>query len=154
MLDRHYVYKICSPSRCALQSGRNPVHVNVLNDAIGLHNPSDPDAGQQGIPRNMTTIAAKLAGAGYSTHAIGKWVCRLRRTRTCALARAHTDQAAPQRPPDPRPCRWNAGMAWKDMTPHGRGYSTGLVYFDYDTDFWTEAKPMCGAGKAKRETVE
>jgi hypothetical protein len=45
-------------------------------------------------------------------------------------------------------------MAWKDMTPHGRGYSTGLTYFDYDTDFWTEAKPMCGTGKAKRETVE
>jgi hypothetical protein len=45
-------------------------------------------------------------------------------------------------------------MAWKDMTPHGRGYSTGLTYFDYDTDFWTEAKPMCGTGKAKLETVE
>ena len=72
VLDRHYVYKICSPSRCALQSGRNPVHVNVLNDAIGLHNPNDLDAGQQGIPRNMTTIAKKLAGAGYSTHAVGK----------------------------------------------------------------------------------
>jgi arylsulfatase A-like enzyme len=116
VLDRHYVYKICSPSRCALQSGRNPVHVNVLNDAIGLHNPSDLDAGQQGIPRNMTTIAAKLAGAGYSTHAVGKWVCRLRRTRTCALARAHTtDQAAPQRP-NPTPGLAGGTRAWRGRT--------------------------------------
>lgn len=45
-------------------------------------------------------------------------------------------------------------MAWQDMTPHGRGYSSALTYFDYDTDFWTEAKPMCGTSKAKLETVE
>jgi arylsulfatase B len=24
-LDQHYVFKYCSPSRCALQSGRNPI---------------------------------------------------------------------------------------------------------------------------------
>ena len=30
-LDRHYAFKFCSPSRCALQSGRNPIHVNVVN---------------------------------------------------------------------------------------------------------------------------
>ena len=73
LLDRHYVFKYCSPSRCALQSGRNPVHVNVLNDKIVLHNPADTVSGQQGIPRNMTTIAAKLKSAGYATAAVGKW---------------------------------------------------------------------------------
>ena len=65
--------KYCSPSRCALQSGRNPVHVNVLNDKIVLHNPADTDSGQQGIPRNMTTIAWKMRAANYSTHFYGKW---------------------------------------------------------------------------------
>jgi len=30
-LDNHYAFKFCSPSRCALQTGRNPVHVNVQN---------------------------------------------------------------------------------------------------------------------------
>ena len=30
-LERLYVHKICSPTRCALQSGRAPVHVNTQN---------------------------------------------------------------------------------------------------------------------------
>ena len=28
-LDQNYVFKYCSPTRCSLQTGRNPVHVNV-----------------------------------------------------------------------------------------------------------------------------
>ena len=28
-LDRHYVHKFCSPTRCSIQSGRAPIHVNV-----------------------------------------------------------------------------------------------------------------------------
>ena len=65
-------FKYCSPSRCALQSGRSPIHVNVLNNDFREHNPADPVSGMQGIPTNMTTIAAKLKGAGYATHAVGK----------------------------------------------------------------------------------
>ena len=30
-LNHHYAFKFCSPTRCALQSGRNPIHVNVMN---------------------------------------------------------------------------------------------------------------------------
>jgi hypothetical protein len=30
-LDRHYVYQFCSPTRCAIQTGRNPLQVNPLN---------------------------------------------------------------------------------------------------------------------------
>ena len=77
--------------------------------------------GFQGIPINMTTIAAKLKGAGYATHAAGKW---------------------------------NAGVATKMQTPKGRGYDTALTYADMDTDFWTEAKPMCGTKKAPLLTVD
>ena len=28
-LDRNYVFKVCSPTRSAIQSGRNPIHVNA-----------------------------------------------------------------------------------------------------------------------------
>ena len=27
--------------------------------------------------------------------------------------------------------------------PKGRGYDSGLTYFDYDTDFWDETRPLC-----------
>ena len=74
LLNRHYVFKYCSPSRCALQSGRNPIHVNVVNSPMAQHNELvDPIGGYQGIPLNMSTISSKLAGAGYQTHAVGKW---------------------------------------------------------------------------------
>jgi arylsulfatase B len=73
ILDRHYVHKFCSPTRSALQTGRSPIHVNVLNSPLSQHNPKDNIGGFQGIPRNMTGIAEKLKGAGYSTHMFGKW---------------------------------------------------------------------------------
>jgi len=72
-LKRFYAFKYCSPTRSALQTGRNPIHVNVANGRTDLHNPKDPISGYFGIPRNMTAIAAKLATAGYATHAVGKW---------------------------------------------------------------------------------
>jgi len=72
-MDRHYVYKYCSPSRSALQSGRNPYHVNPLNAQPEISNPADPVSGFAAIPRNMTGIASKLAAAGYRTAAFGKW---------------------------------------------------------------------------------
>ena len=42
LLDRHYAYKICSPSRSSLQSGRLAVHVNTENKAVSTYNASDP----------------------------------------------------------------------------------------------------------------
>jgi arylsulfatase A-like enzyme len=73
-LSRNYVFKYCSPSRCALQSGRNPIHVNVVNSPMSQHNEvADPIGGYQGIPLNMSTISGKLKSAGYATHAVGKW---------------------------------------------------------------------------------
>ena len=73
ILDRFYAYKICSPSRCALQSGRYPVHVNTLNLAPESWNPNDPVSGYAGIPRNMTCIAERLRQEGYRTIMSGKW---------------------------------------------------------------------------------
>ena len=71
-LNRNYVYKYCSPTRSALQSGRNPYHVNPLNAAPNIANRSDPVSGFAAIPRNMTGIATKLAAAGYKTASYGK----------------------------------------------------------------------------------
>lgn len=79
-LDRHYAYKFCSPTRSALQSGRNPIHVNVQNLDPYNHNPDDPVGGFSAIPRNMTGIAEKMSAAGYVTAMAGKWdagACRL-----------------------------------------------------------------------------
>ena len=72
-LDRFYVYKICSPSRSSIQSGRNPIHVNVQNTPPEFRNPKDPIGGYQGIPTNMTGIATILKRANYKTHLVGKW---------------------------------------------------------------------------------
>ena len=72
-LTSFYAFKYCSPSRSAFHSGRNPIHVNVVNGQTTLHNPADPVSGFSGIPKNMTTIAEKLVAAGYRAHAVGKW---------------------------------------------------------------------------------
>jgi len=73
-LDRFYAFQYCSPTRSALQTGRNPVHVNVLNSDPLQVNKKDPISGFQGIPRNVTGIAEKLQTAGYATHMVGKCV--------------------------------------------------------------------------------
>jgi len=72
-LNRAYVYKYCSPTRSAIQSGRNPYHVNPLNLDPTIANRSDPVSGFAAVPRNMTGLATKLAAAGYKTFAAGKW---------------------------------------------------------------------------------
>ena len=73
ILSRHYAFQYCSPTRSALQTGRNPVYVNVLNSDPLQHNPNDPISGFAAVPRNMTGLAAKLKMAGYKTHMAGKW---------------------------------------------------------------------------------
>lgn len=73
VLRHHYTYRICSPSRCAFQSGRLPVNVNTVNTGIAAHNPDDPFGGFAGIPRKMSSMADLLKTKDYATHFIGKW---------------------------------------------------------------------------------
>jgi arylsulfatase I/J len=72
-LDHAYTYKFCAPSRSALQSGRFPTHVTVLNRGAADFNPNNTVSGFAGIPRNMTGIAALMRRGGYATHQTGKW---------------------------------------------------------------------------------
>ena len=60
-LERHYVYKFCSPTRRSFLSGRQPPH-----------------SGQGNSPRatvdlRMSTVADKLKAANYKTGMSGKW---------------------------------------------------------------------------------
>ena len=72
-LTQMYTFKYCSPTRSALQSGRNPIHVNILN-VLGAHNPNTTDtSGYSGVALNMSTIPEKMRAAGYIPHAVGKW---------------------------------------------------------------------------------
>lgn len=72
-LNQHYTFKFCSPTRSSIQSGRNPIHVNVQNVDPTRSNPADPVSGFSAIARNMTGLAMHLQGAGYATAAVGKW---------------------------------------------------------------------------------
>ena len=58
VLERHYAYKFCSPSRSAMHSGRLPVHVNDQNAEPEVHNPADPVSGYQGIPINVSSSSS------------------------------------------------------------------------------------------------
>ena len=64
VLNRHYVFMYCSPSRASLLTGRWPYHAHQWN--IGKN-------AAVGTNINMTMLPAKLKQAGYSTHMVGKW---------------------------------------------------------------------------------
>eukprot|EP00051_Salpingoeca_urceolata_P004675 m.66817 g.66817 ORF g.66817 m.66817 type:complete len:498 (+) comp13783_c0_seq1:60-1553(+) len=61
LLERHYTYKFCSPTRRSFLSGRFPTHSGQDNSPAAT------------VDLRMHTIADKLASAGYSTHQSGKW---------------------------------------------------------------------------------
>ena len=58
MLERHYTYRWCSPTRSSLMTGRLPYHVLQSTNYV---------------ERRYNMIAAKLKQVGYSTHQFGKW---------------------------------------------------------------------------------
>ena len=64
VLNRHYVFKYCSPTRASLLTGRWPHHAHQYN----IH----PNC-MVGANINMTMLPAKLKKAGYATHMVGKW---------------------------------------------------------------------------------
>ena len=129
LLDRVYVYHMCTPSRSSFLSGRLPVHVEVA-----LPNPENPN---QGVPRKMTAIARKLKEQGMQTHVVGKWCVH------SARAPLHAQAGATHAPPLSSPPFVSApgrdlGMATYDHTPKGRGFDSSLIYFEHKVDYFTQ----------------
>jgi arylsulfatase B len=65
ILDRHYVFKYCSPTRSSLMSGRLPPHVNQNNLCNNIESTS-------GVDLRFTLLPQKMKAANFSTHFIGK----------------------------------------------------------------------------------
>ena len=106
-LDRQYAFKFCSPTRSAIQSGRNPIHVNVQNmDPLNV-NPADPVSGFSAVARNFTGLGTVMQRANYSTHFAGKWDCGMVSGLIALMMSDGSDDA------------W---QATRDHTPLGRGY--------------------------------
>ncbi|HEX7897818.1 MAG TPA: arylsulfatase [Planctomycetota bacterium] len=63
-LNQHYVQPVCTPTRCALLSGRYPGRFGP--QALAPSN-------MRAMPLGTATLASALKAAGYSTSISGKW---------------------------------------------------------------------------------
>jgi len=64
VLDRHYAFYVCSPTRASFLTGRAPYKV---------YQGTIQTCSKTCLPSTMTLLPEKLRGAGYATHAVGKW---------------------------------------------------------------------------------
>ncbi|MBS1827784.1 MAG: arylsulfatase [Acidobacteria bacterium] len=63
--SHYYAYPLCSPTRCALLTGRSPL-------TVGIHGPFGP-FDKTGLPLDEHTMAESFRAAGYQTWMVGKW---------------------------------------------------------------------------------
>ena len=84
-LERHYVYRYCSPTRSSFLSGRLPYHDHQTNGGLF--------GSRFGTNLNMTLLPAKLQRAGYRTVMRGKWHCGFSQPEYMPSARGFEDYA-------------------------------------------------------------
>jgi len=65
-LDQYYAAPICSPTRAALMTGRDPIKLGIAYDQINPWN-------NVGLAPGETTLAEVLKQDGYQTAMVGKW---------------------------------------------------------------------------------
>ena len=140
-----YSYMFCSPTRSSLQSGRLPVHVNVLNLQPTTWNPQDPVSGFAAIPRNSKYGPCRPPVTGPPTSlALTPLLSVVLSVPACCRLPAYylvTGIASKLKQAGystHQVGKWDAGMATVDHTPHGRGYDTSLGYFCHANDYWNE----------------
>merc|ERR1719242_189649 len=68
ILNRHYVYKYCSPTRSSFLSGRLPLHVNQINRSVDY-----PGGGVHLGMRMLPKVLKESPITKYHTHQFGKW---------------------------------------------------------------------------------
>ncbi|HEY0624096.1 arylsulfatase [Sphingomonas sp.] len=64
---------VCSPTRAALLTGRNPQTVRMADLPAAKVDPADLTRDRGELPQNAQTIAQLLQRAGYRTYGLGKW---------------------------------------------------------------------------------
>ncbi|MBC2665407.1 arylsulfatase [Novosphingobium flavum] len=64
---------VCSPTRAALLTGRNPQTIRMADLPAMKLNPADLTRDRGELPQNAQTIAQVLGRAGYATSGFGKW---------------------------------------------------------------------------------
>ncbi|TGS09380.1 sulfatase [Mesorhizobium sp. M2E.F.Ca.ET.209.01.1.1] len=65
-LEEYYVQPMCTPTRCALMTGRYPLRYGMQVGVV-------PAAGTYGLPLDETLLSQILREAGYQTAMSGKW---------------------------------------------------------------------------------
>ena len=67
---------VCSPTRCAVQSGQNQARIGITAHIPGHWRPFERVINPQttmALPLDVVTVAESMKQAGYTTGYVGKW---------------------------------------------------------------------------------